>query len=107
MRRAWRGSSSDIGSGGPCEAPRLQAAPVGEGNLSNSDHSQTELLTGLDASRKWKRPQLGLAGVLYARIPHGHWGAGGLKAPGIFFLNRIVFGICIKQLTLSGGGKVG
>jgi Transposase IS116/IS110/IS902 family len=25
-------------------------------------------------------PQLGLAGVLYARIPHGRWGAGGLNA---------------------------
>src|ERR1700730_965059 len=64
--------------------PSLKAAPVGEDPLSNSDHSQTEALTGLDASRRWKRPQLGLAGVLYARIPHGRWGAGGLKAPGIF-----------------------
>jgi hypothetical protein len=58
--------------------------PVGEDRLSNSDHSQTEALTELDASRRWKGPQLGLAGVLYARIPHGRWGAGGLKALGIF-----------------------
>ena len=43
-----------------------------------------------------EKTQLGLAGVLYARIPHGRWGAGGLKRPAFFNLSRIVFGICIE-----------
>jgi hypothetical protein len=35
-------------------------------------------------SRMEKTPAGGdLAGVLYARVPRGRWGAGGLKAPGI------------------------
>jgi hypothetical protein len=44
-----------------------------------------------------QRPQRGLAGVLYARIPHGRLGGGGLEsARHLLTLSRIAFGICIK-----------
>jgi hypothetical protein len=58
----------------------------------------------------WKRPQPGgdLAGVLYARIPHGRWGSGGLEsARHVLTLRQIAFGICIKQLTLNRLWKSG
>ena len=43
------------------------------------------------------RPQLGLAGVLYARVPHRHLGREGLEsARHLLVLSRIAFGICVK-----------
>jgi hypothetical protein len=43
-----------------------------------------------------QRPQRGLAGVLYARIPHGRLGRGLESARHLLTLSLIAFGICIK-----------
>jgi len=72
----------------------LQAALVGKGSLSNSDHSQAEALTGLDASGRWKRPQLGLAGGLVRTYTARALGERGLEsARHVLNLSRIVCGI--------------
>ena len=65
-----------------------------------SSHLVGDTLAWASASRKGTREleateenakaktQLGLAGVLYARIPHGRWGRG-LEAPGIIMVNFV------------------
>ena len=56
---------------------------------SNAGHDKG---SGSSDTQK-QRPQRGLAGVLYARIPHGRLGGGGLKAPSIVNFEPIAFGI--------------
>ena len=56
---------------------RLGCAPSSVDRHSGIDHD----LCPPDTQKQ--RPQRGLAGVLYARIPHGRLGGGGLKAPSI------------------------